>query len=92
MYVEYVQLTTNIVKRSNHTSGKSVNKTLPSSYLMKIPRQNNQNEAMVIIKIASLKSLVRQRAKIKDSMRKIIFEDKGFPRGSKCYNNKIVTK
>ena len=92
MYVEYVQLTTNIVKRSNHTSGKSVNKTLPSSYLMQIPRQNNQNEGMVVIKISSLKSSVRQRARIKDSMRKISFEDKAFPRGRKCYNNKIVNK
>ena len=42
---------------------------------MQIPRQNNQNEAMVVIKIASLKSLVRQRARIKDIMRKISFED-----------------
>ena len=92
MYVEYVQLMTNIVKTSNQTSGKNINKTSPSSYLMQIPRQNNQNEAMVVIKISSLKSSVRQRARIKDSMRKISFEDKAFPRGRKCYNNKIVNK
>ena len=42
MYVEYVQLTTNIVKRSNNTSGKSVNKTSPSPYLMQMPRQKNK--------------------------------------------------
>ena len=90
MYIEHVQLTTNIVKRSNHTSGKSINKTSPSSYLMQILRQHNQNEAMVVIKIASLKSLVRHRAKIKDGMRKLSFEDKAFLRGRQCYNNKIV--
>ena len=65
MYVEHVQLTTNIIKRSNHTSRKSVNKTLLSSYLFQIPRNNNQNEAMVVIKIAPLKSSVRHRARIK---------------------------
>ena len=56
MYVNYVQLMTNITKISNHTSGKNVKKTSPSSYLMQIPRQNNQNEAKVVIKIASRKS------------------------------------
>ena len=81
MYVEYVQLMTNIVKRSNHTSGKSVNKTLPSSYLMQIPRQNNQDEATVVIKIASLKSSVRHRARIKDNKRKLSFEDKASLKG-----------
>ena len=65
MYVESVQLMTQIVKRNNHTSGKSVNKTSPSSYLMQIPRQKNQNEAMVIIKIACLKSSIQHRARIK---------------------------
>ena len=58
IYVGYVQLMTKIVKRSNHTSRKSVNKTSPSSYLLQIPRHNNQNEAMVVIKIAPLKSSV----------------------------------
>ena len=62
---------TNIVKRSNQTSRKNVNKTSPSSYLLQIPRHNNQNEAMVIIKIAPLKSSVRHRARIKDDIRKI---------------------
>ena len=77
MYVEHVQLTTNIVKRSNHTSRKSVNKTSPSSYLLQIPRHNNQNEAMVVIKIAPLNSSVRHRAIIKDDIRKYSsFEDK----------------
>ena len=77
MYVEHVQLVTNIVKRSNHTSRKSVNKTSPSSYLLQIPRHNNQNEAMVVIKIAPLKSLVRHRARIKYDIRKYLsFEDK----------------
>ena len=80
MHVKFVQLTIKIVKRRNHTSGKSVNKTSSSSYLMKMPRQKNQNEAMVVIKIASLKSLVRQRDRIKDVMRKLNFEDKAFPR------------
>ena len=77
MYVEHVQMTTNIFKRSNHTSRKSVNKTSPSSYLLQIPRHNNQNEAMVVIKIAPLNSSVRHRAKIKYDIRKYsIFEDK----------------
>ena len=70
MYVENLQLRTNIVKRSNHTSRKSVNKTSPSSYLLQIPRHNNQNEAMVVIKIAPLKSSARHRARIKDDIRK----------------------
>ena len=48
---------------------------------MQIPRQNNKNEAMVIIKITSLKSLVRHRARIKDIMRKLNFEDKAFLNG-----------
>ena len=64
-YIEHVQLTTNIVKRSNQTSRKSVNKASPSSYLLQIPRHNNQNEAMAVIKIAPLKSSVRHRARIK---------------------------
>ena len=72
MYIEHVQLTTNIVKRINHTSRKSVNKTSTSSYLLQIPRHNNQNEAMVLIKIAPLKSLVRHRARIKDNIKKIL--------------------
>ena len=59
---------------------------------MQIPRQNNQNEAMGVIKIVSLKSSVRHRARIKDDMRKLSFEDKAFPRGRQCYNNKIVNK
>ena len=80
------------LKEANHTSGKNVNKTSSSSYLMQIPRQNNQNEVVVVMKIASLKSSVRHRAKIKDDMRKFSFEDKAFPRGRKCYNNKIVNK
>ena len=71
MYVEHVQLTTNIVKRSNHTSRKRVNKTSPSSYLLQIPRHNIQNEAMVVIKIAPLKSSVWHTAGIKNDMRKI---------------------
>ena len=77
MYVDHVQLVTNIVKRNNYTSRKSVNKTSLSSYLLQIPRHNNQNEAMVVIKIAPLKSLVRHRARIKDDIRKYSsFEDK----------------
>ena len=71
MYVEHVQLTTNIFKRSNHTSRKSVNKTSRSLYLLQIPRHNNQNEAMIVIKIAPLKSSVRHRARIKNDIRKI---------------------
>ena len=71
MCVEHVQLMTNIVKRRNHTSKKSVNKTSPSSYLLQIPRHNNQNEAMVVIKITPLKSSMRHRARIKDDIRKI---------------------
>ena len=59
---------TKIVKINNHTSGKSVNKTSLSSYLMQIHRQKNQNEAMVVIKISCLKSLVRHRARIKDDI------------------------
>ena len=65
MYIEHVQLMTNIVKRSNQTSRKSVNKASPSSYLLQISRHNNQNEAMAVIKIAPLKSSVRHRARIK---------------------------
>ena len=77
MYIEHVQLTTNVVKRSNQTSRKSVNKASPSSYLLQIPRHDNQNEAMVIIKIAPLKSSVRHRARIKHDIRKYLsFEDK----------------
>ena len=77
---------TKIVKTNNHTSGKNVNKTSLSSYSMQIPRQKNKNEAMVVIKIAS----VRHRARIKDGMTKLGFEDKAFPRERQCYNNKIV--
>ena len=57
---------TKIVKSNNHTSGKNINKTSLSSYLIQIPRQKNQNEAMVVTKIACLKSSVQHRARIKD--------------------------
>ena len=52
MYVEHVRLMKNIVKIRNHTSRKILNKTSPSSYLLQIPRHDNQNEAMVVVKIA----------------------------------------
>ena len=55
-----------------------------------MPRQKSQNEAMIVIKIACLKSSVQHRARIKDDMSKLSFEDKYFLRGRQCYNNKIV--
>ena len=77
MFVEHIQLMINIVKTRNHTSRKNVKKTSPSSYLLQIPRQNNQNEAMVVIKITPLKSSVWHRARIKDEIRKELrFEEK----------------
>ena len=60
--VKSVQLTTKIVKSYNHASCKSVNETSPSTYLMWILKQRKQNEAVIVIKIAGLKSLVRHRA------------------------------
>ena len=74
--VKSVQLTTKIVKSYNHASCKSVNETSPSTYLMWIPKQRKQNVAMIIIKIACLKSSVRHRAKIKEDINIVSFEDK----------------
>ena len=52
--VKSVQLTIKIVKIYNHASNKSINETLPSTYLMWIPKQKKQkkqNEPVVITKL-----------------------------------------
>ena len=40
--VEYVDLTTIIVKRNNHASNKSINETSLTIYLIQIPKQKKQ--------------------------------------------------
>ena len=83
-----VQLTTRIVKSYNHTSNKSVNETLPSTYLMWIPKQNKQNEPVVIIKIACLKSSVQHRARIKEDVNTSTLRTKLPIKERQCYEHK----
>ena len=73
--INFVQLTRNTVKIYNHTSNKCINETSPSTYLTWIPKQKKQNEAVIVIGIACLKSLVQQRDKIKEHIDTIIFEE-----------------